>query len=110
MTLPQEISKRIEAEAKKAAMVIEWEGHNPGPSNSARMQQTSRVDPIQKEFYIRGATEWAGKAQDDLLTLLDEARLQIEYLHKKFGATGSGNNVLSRIETALAKYKEVSNG
>jgi hypothetical protein len=56
-----------------------------------------------------GATEWAANAQG-LLNLLDEARLQIEYLHKKFGETGSGNNVLARIETALAKYKEVTNG
>lgn len=37
---------------------------------------------------------------------LDGARLQIEYLHKKFGETGTGNNVLARIETKLAPYKE----
>jgi hypothetical protein len=60
--------------------------------------------------YQSGATEWAGMAQQPLLDLLDEARLQIEYLHKKFGATGSGNNVLARIETELAKYREVGNG
>jgi hypothetical protein len=59
--------------------------------------------------YLEGALHEAKKAQG-LVDLLDEARLQIEYLHKKFGETGSGNNVLARIETALAKYKEVSNG
>ena len=32
---------------------------------------------------------------------LKEARLQIEYLHGKFQATGSGNAVLARIDSAL---------
>lgn len=59
---------------------------------------------------VAGATEWAGKVNQSLIDLLDEARLQIEYLHKKFKETGSGNNVLARIETELAKYKEVRNG
>lgn len=36
-----------------------------------------------------------------LRDLLHEAKLQIEYLHGKFEATGSGNNVLSRIESTL---------
>lgn len=38
----------------------------------------------------------------ELLEMLDEARLQIEYLQGKFGETGSGNSVLSRI-TELTK-------
>jgi len=37
------------------------------------------------------------KAED----LLNESSSQIEYLHNKFQATGSGNNVLSRIKTFL---------
>lgn len=41
------------------------------------------------------------KEYDTLVDILDEARLQIEYLHKKFGETGSGNNILGRIKTAL---------
>lgn len=32
---------------------------------------------------------------------LNEARLQIEYLHGKFSATGSGNAVLARIDETL---------
>lgn len=32
-----------------------------------------------------------------LRELLDEAKLQIEYLHKKFSETGTGNSVISRI-------------
>lgn len=37
---------------------------------------------------------------------LDEARLQIEYLQKKFQDTGTGNTVLTRIEQTLEKYKD----
>jgi hypothetical protein len=64
MTLPQEISDRINAEARKAAIIVEWQKLYSGPNSSASMHQVSRVDPNQKEFYIKGATEWAGKAQE----------------------------------------------
>lgn len=33
----------------------------------------------------------------DAKALLDEAALQIEYLHEKFGATGSGEAVIAKI-------------
>ena len=42
----------------------------------------------------------------DLIDALDESRLQIEYLHGKFQETGSGNTVLSKLETILHKYKD----
>jgi hypothetical protein len=57
--LPEEIKQQIEAKAKKAAMIVEFGEYDSGPASSARMAQTSRIDPIQKEFYINGATEWA---------------------------------------------------
>jgi hypothetical protein len=93
MTLPKETQQAI---ANRAALY-------------ADQQHAHKGDDIHVG-YVAGATEWAGKAQGPLIDLLDEARVQIEYLHKKFGETGSGNNVLARIETELAKYKEVSNG
>ena len=40
---------------------------------------------------------------EELIDVLDEARIQIEYLHGKFRETGTGNSVLARIETTLAK-------
>ena len=40
--------------------------------------------------------------RDRLRAILAEARLQIEYLHEKFGETGSGNAVLARITEALS--------
>jgi len=91
MILSQEILKRIDSDANYYL-----------GTKGAEFSQSSF------DGYTAGATEWAGKTQE-LADLLDEAHLQIEYLHEKFGETGSGNNVLSRIETALAKYKEVSN-
>lgn len=42
-------------------------------------------------------------AAPDMLEALQEARLQITYLHEKFAATGSGNAVLARIDAAIAK-------
>lgn len=42
-------------------------------------------------------------AAPDLYEALQEAKLQIEYLHEKFASTGTGNAVLSKIEAALAK-------
>lgn len=42
-----------------------------------------------------------------LRAALQEARIQIAYLHEKFTATGSGNQVLARIDAALDGGKEV---
>lgn len=44
-------------------------------------------------------------AAPDLYAALSEAKLQIEYLHEKFAETGSGNNMLAKIDAALAKAR-----
>ena len=41
--------------------------------------------------------------RDELVELLHDAGIQIEYLHDKFSETGTGNNVLSRIKSLLTK-------
>lgn len=41
-------------------------------------------------------------AAPELLEACREALLQIEYLHDKFKATGSGNGVLARLEATIA--------
>ena len=38
---------------------------------------------------------------DEIKSTLQEAHAQIEYLHEKFQATGSGNQVLAKLATAL---------
>ena len=43
------------------------------------------------------------KAAPDMYEALKEARLQIEYLHDKFKVTGTGNQVLVKIEHVLNK-------
>ena len=40
-----------------------------------------------------------------LIETLQDAKLQIEYLHEKFQPTGSGNSVLNNIETVLKNYE-----
>ena len=42
------------------------------------------------------------RQRDALLGALEEAALQIEYLHGKFQETGSGNAVLARARAAIA--------
>ncbi len=46
------------------------------------------------------------EANKELIEALEESKLQIEYLHNKFQATGSGNSVLNRIESALLKHRK----
>lgn len=43
---------------------------------------------------------------ENLIELLFEAKSQIEYLHWKFKQTGSGNNLIHRIETTLDELSE----
>ena len=61
------------------------------------------IDPVAawKEGYRAGV-----EAKTELLSLLREARAQIEYLHEKFQETGSGNALLSRIAAALKEMEE----
>ncbi len=42
-------------------------------------------------------------AAPNMYEVLKEAQLQIEYLHEKFGETGSGNQVLSKIQSVIQK-------
>lgn len=42
---------------------------------------------------------------DDLVDVLEEAKLQIVYLHGKFQETGTGNSVISRINNLLQQAK-----
>lgn len=41
------------------------------------------------------------RASEAMYIVLKEAKLQIEYLHGKFKETGSGNQVLAKIESVL---------
>lgn len=42
-------------------------------------------------------------AAPDMYEALQEARLQIQYLHEKFQETGTGNAALAKIDAALSK-------
>lgn len=39
----------------------------------------------------------------EMLDLLDEAMIEIEYLQSKFKQTGTGNSVISRIDSLIKK-------
>lgn len=59
-----------------------------------------------KMLLLEDLKQWAEEAEqenEELREALTEASIQIEYLHEKFSETGSGNNILARIEKALNK-------
>lgn len=43
---------------------------------------------------------------NEMAEVLQEAKMQIEYLHKKFQETGTGNSVCARINSVLNKRAE----
>lgn len=99
MELSNEIKTQISNEVEaKVEQLEKW-----------RKEAKELLNPIldwgQKELpigtNIPKETLRRAKEYESLVDILDEARLQIEYLQKKFGETGSGNNILARIETAL---------
>lgn len=61
------------------------------------------------ETYLHGSSDEANAnliaAAPELYAALSEAKFQIEYLHEKFAETGSGNNMLAKIDAALAKAR-----
>jgi Neuraminidase (sialidase) len=97
MTLPQETIEMIEKEAEVYA-----ETHGDHLSN---IKEYSTHNDI-AGGYNAGATEWAGKAHPvidvakEIVMLFDPARR-----HVLIPA-----DMILRLSTALAKYKEVSNG
>src|ERR1044072_4005396 len=46
------------------------------------------------------------RERDEAVELLDECRLQLEYLNANFTATGTTNNVLARVKTFLDKINQ----
>lgn len=49
---------------------------------------------------------FVANSHKELIEMLQEAKLQIEYLQSKFQETGSGNAVLSNIDILLKKEQE----
>lgn len=98
--LPEEIVKQINSEAKKAATVIGWGEYDAGPASSARMTQVSRIDPIQKEFYIKGATEWAPwkVKHDELKERCDKMEAEHADLNLALAAMLNGYQNLSQYQ------------
>jgi hypothetical protein len=95
MTLPKEIQKIIDARE------LELTEKMPLTND----HQTGYYQGFSKG-YQSGATEWAGKAQPiidiskEIVILFDPARRHVLI----------PSDIILRLSTALAKYKEVSNG
>lgn len=66
-------------------------------------QLTLAVDLLEKNAAIQAKLlADTARQRDALATMLEEARLQIEYMQSKFDQTGTGNAVLARINATLS--------
>ena len=66
-------------------------------------KQQKHEEKYELEFKERIKVIRLNAAAPDMYEALQEAKLQIEYLHEKFTVTGTGNTILSRIQQALDK-------
>jgi hypothetical protein len=62
---------------------------------------TGEIDLANAAFIVR-----ACNSHDELIEVLKDAILEIEYLHDKFKTTGSGNATLAKIDAAIAKAEQ----
>jgi hypothetical protein len=116
MTLPQTTINRINAEAEKYGFVVPYDGSN-------KFYNDDKV-----KGYKAGATEWAGKAEEQIEAALHEERNAIQakmtgmetgYLEQIKGLVDTLKWIQMHcpieaivddaIDAALAKYKEVGN-
>lgn len=78
--------------------------YDAGPNgNSVTMICLADAPEFSKACWDDLARKHLQDKVDALTEVLHDARLQIEYLHDKFTATGTGNTVLARINAVLAK-------
>lgn len=99
-TISPELIAKIEQEARSSAANFHYY-----PGSEAFEDLESAYETAAKKYALKW--EQAEQKIDKLTDILDEARLQIEYLHKKYGEKGSGNNILARIETALTDNESI---
>jgi flagellar biosynthesis chaperone FliJ len=67
---------------------------------------TEESVPSHVKQHINAYLAQLEKERDSAIELLNECRVQLEYLQQKFRETGSGNNVLSRVNTFLDSIDE----
>jgi len=94
--------------------------HTPGPWKITKYTETTISDDNDRTIASTGSyndgtesTYLENKANaklitaaPDLLEVLMEAKLQIEYLHGRFSETGTGIALISRIESAIKKASQ----
>lgn len=86
------ISSLCESGGRSWTLSIPVNGKDPDMLFSELINRCK--DTIQENVRIQGDL-------NDAIDLLDECRLQLEYLSNKFGQTGTTENVLGRINTFI---------
>lgn len=102
MTLPQELSDKIKADAENYAGVMVWVNKNP------KGEEQLFYEYIAATSHQAGATEWAGRAQPviDFLEEIGNGPFPINQKELEEWLLKTKRDA----RTAIAKYKEVSNG
>ena len=57
-----------------------------------------------KTTIVYGPKHWEEIQMEELIDVLRECKLQLEYLNQKFPETGTTNSVLAKADAVLAKY------
>src|ERR1043166_6710065 len=85
---------------------------NPGIKEISERAKEFIGNSVVSAYYVgtiespyRALYEAATQEHAASIEMLHEAKSQIEYLHGKFKETGSGNDILSRIDTLLQKHE-----
>lgn len=102
MTLPKETQDKIKADAENYAGVMVWINKHP------KGEEQLFYEYISATSHIAGATEWAGKVQElvDAMEIISKAPMPTNAHERESWVSAARATVV----TALAKYKEVSNG
>lgn len=85
---PEQMEKRIKELSNSCEF---W-------SSALELEKQDKLLALKKQFDLEVRLK-------ESVDLLDEAWLQIEYLQNKFGKTGTGESVLSRISSFVSKEK-----
>ena len=110
MTLPKKISDKVKAGAENYAGVMVWINEHQ------RGEEQLFYEYISATSHEAGATEWAGKAQPVIDMLETTISILSAFIEPALWNQEISNeqriliNTRREIETALAKYKEVTNG
>lgn len=105
----ERLNKLIEASKRRYSKLNRPSQHEHAFYEGATSEASKEYWSNESEKAVALAEAYISNMHDTIQTvteILHEAKLQIEYLNEKFKETGSGNSLLSRIETTLDELQK----